>query len=224
MRVNRQTKMPASSRDVFVQSLTAGALTATLGAFLMLYTLSITGVLSLQVLQSGPSAAALSWIAENLGLSLPVFALIAVLFAQTIGELKRRIKIKSSVDHVAQADHLADIWISLFFGTGIIWTAIGMRNALLFALGDPAGTMEAGSFALLERMVDGGILVALSTTIFGGMGGYLMRVMKTVSVGGELKRYHATRVEKAAGETRETLAAMEQHLEQLAAMEGRGNA
>ena len=91
-----------------------------------------------------------------------------------------------------------------------------MRNALLFALGDPAGTMQAGSFALLERMVDGGILVALSTTIFGGAGGYLMRVVKTVAVGGELKRFHAERVESAAGETRATLSAMERHLEQLA--------
>ena len=38
--------------------------------------------------------------------------------------------------------------------------------------------------------VDGGILVALSTTIFGGIGGYLLRVAKTLSVGARLRRYY----------------------------------
>ena len=36
---------------------------------------------------------------------------------------------------MVQLDHLTDIWTTLFFGTGVIWTAIGMRSALIFALG-----------------------------------------------------------------------------------------
>ena len=50
--------------------------------------------------------------------------------------------------------------------------------------------MAAGAFEMLRRLVDGGILIALSTTIFGGIGGYLMRVVKTLSVGAALRRYY----------------------------------
>jgi hypothetical protein len=35
-------------------------------------------------------------------------------------------------------------------------------------------------------MVDGGILLALSTTIVGGIGGYLMRAIKSISLGRQL--------------------------------------
>ena len=92
------------------------------------------------------------------------------------------------VDAVAQHDHLTDVWTSLFFGVGVIWTAIGMRGALVQALA-PASP-PGGGVEVLERMVDGGILLALSTTIFGGVGGYLMRVWKTLAVGAMLKRYY----------------------------------
>ena len=40
---------------------------------------------------------------------------------------------------------------------------------------------------MLERMIDGGILLALSTTIFGGVGGYMMRVYKAVTLGARLQ-------------------------------------
>jgi hypothetical protein len=42
----------------------------------------------------------------------------------------------------------------------------------------------------LERLVDGGILVALSTTIVGGVGGYLMRLVKAMLVGAALHEYY----------------------------------
>ena len=48
--------------------------------------------------------------------------------------------------------------------------------------------MAGGAFAVLQKMVDGGILLALSTTIFGGVGGYLLRIIKTITVGSKLKR------------------------------------
>ncbi len=91
---------------------------------------------------------------------------------------------------MAQAEHLSDIWISLFFGVGVIWTAVGMRGALLYALGDPGETLADGAFAVLQRMVDGGILTALSTTIFGGAVGYGLRVVKMLVAGADLKRYY----------------------------------
>ena len=80
----------------------------------------------------------------------------------------------------------------MFFGTGVIWTAIGMRSALIFALGDRDAALQQGAFAMLERMIDGGILLALSTTIFGGVGGYIMRVYKTVILGTQLQQHYDT--------------------------------
>jgi len=58
---------------------------------------------------------------------------------------------------------------TLFFGVGVVWTAIGMRSALLSALGglDQSAAAELGAFEILRRLVDGGILLALSTTIVG---------------------------------------------------------
>jgi hypothetical protein len=38
--------------------------------------------------------------------------------------------------------------------------------------------------------VDGGILLALTTTIVGGIGGYLMRLAKTMLVGAALHNYY----------------------------------
>ena len=62
----------------------------------------------------------------------------------------------------------------LFFGIGVIWTAIGMRSALIVGLSDLDSAMAAqlGSFEILRRLIQGGILLALSTTIFGAVGGY----------------------------------------------------
>ena len=153
-----------------------------------------------------------AWLYRNLGLSIPVFALLAVLFAHSLGTLKRRLAEKRPVEEVTQAEHLTDVWTSLFFGVGVIWTAIGMRGALLFALGDPDSTVQEGAFALLERMVDGGILLALSTTIFGGIGGYLMRVVKTLAVGADLTRYYDEMARSQGDRIQSTLGAIERQL------------
>ena len=87
---------------------------------------------------------------------------------------------------VVRHEQMLDLCANLFFGIGVIWTAIGMRDALLYALGDPGITATEGAFAVLQRMVDGGILLALSTTIVGGIGGYLMRAIKSISLGQQL--------------------------------------
>ena len=68
---------------------------------------------------------------------------------------------------------------------------------------------------MLERMVEGGILLALSTTIFGGIGGYLLRVIKALAVETELKRYY-DRIARAPGsQMQETLQTIETHLQEL---------
>jgi len=160
-------------------------------------------------------AQVLDWTRDNLGLSVPVFAVVLVLFARSLRHLQRGLRESRPVDEVAHAEQLTDTWTSLFFGVGVIWTAIGMRGALLFALGDPDTAATAGAFAVLQRMVDGGILLALSTTIVGGVGGYLMRIVKTVAVGAALRRYY-DQTARAQGEAIcATLTRIEQHLHKL---------
>ena len=160
-------------------------------------------------------ARVVDWTRDNLGLSVPVFVLVLVLFGRSLQRLKHDLCQQRPVDEIAHAEQLTDTWTSLFFGVGVIWTAIGMRGALLFALGDPDAAATAGAFAVLQRMVDGGILLALSTTIVGGVGGYLMRIVKTVTVGAALRRYY-DRASRAQGEAiSATLERIEQHLRGL---------
>jgi hypothetical protein len=67
--------------------------------------------------------------------------------------------------------------------------------------------------AVLERMVDGGILLALSTTIFGGVGGYLMRAWKALVVGAPLKRFYDREGRRDLAAMRVSLSAIERRLE-----------
>jgi hypothetical protein len=65
---------------------------------------------------------------------------------------------------------------------------------------------------MLERMINGGILLALSTTIFGGIGGYLMRVYKTVSLGSDLQQCYDLAARADTSEMRESLQRIEKNL------------
>lgn len=87
-----------------------------------------------------------------------------------------------------------------------------MRSALLYAIGEPESAAQAGAFTILTRLVDGGILTALTTTIVGGIGGYLMRVIKSSSLGNRLNHYyerleqrHADRVELLLSDIKDSL-------------------
>ncbi|WP_177418823.1 hypothetical protein [endosymbiont of Lamellibrachia barhami] len=157
----------------------------------------------------------LGWSSRNMGMAIWPFTLVLLLFLLTLRTLRQRIAAEQSIDRIVQAAHLTDIWIGLFFGIGVIWTAIGMRSALLSALGDPESAAKLGAFVILQRLVDGGILLALSTTIFGGIGGYLMRVIKAVAVGGELQRYYSRLAEQHNTAVQSSLDRIDSHLQQI---------
>jgi len=76
----------------------------------------------------------MAWTWRNLGFSLPVFGVVLGLYATSLVRLRRALARSAPPDEVRQADHLSDVWTSLFFGVGVIWTAIGMRGALVEAL------------------------------------------------------------------------------------------
>ncbi|MCZ6829077.1 MAG: hypothetical protein O7F73_05735 [Gammaproteobacteria bacterium] len=123
----------------------------------------------------------------NLRGSVYLFAVVLLAFLVLLQRLRGLLaQPQPELDRVVGHEQLLDLCANLFFGVGVIWTAVGMREALMHGLGDPAGAASAGAFAILQRLVEGGILLALSTTIVGGVGGYLMRVVKSLSLGQQL--------------------------------------
>ena len=198
--------------QVFLRGLAAGALGTLLGASAALYTLSRFGWIHFRDTPISNPGDWLHWAYLNLGSSIPVFAVLLLAYFITLGRLTDALRQDRPITQIVHFDHLTDIWTTLFFGAGVIWTAIGMRSALMFALGDREAAMQQGAFAMLERMIDGGILLALSTTIFGGVGGYVMRVYKTITLGTDLQERYDKAARADTSEMRLSLERIEKHL------------
>ena len=209
-----------TERGGFIQGMVAGLTGTLVGGAAIVYALARADLVVLSDSAISAPSDWLHWAYTNLGSSIPVFAVLLIAFFVTLGRLRRSLERELPVNQIVQMDHLTDIWTTLFFGTGVIWTAIGMRSALIFALGDRDAAMTQGAFAMLERMIDGGILLALSTTIFGGIGGYMMRVYKTITLGAELQQHYDRAARADTSEMRESLSRIEQHLGARAAGPG----
>ncbi len=143
-------------------------------------------------LTSASSRATLgAWLVLNLGHSVWLFGVVLTLYLMNLFRLRALLDGEPPLRDVAELDQLLDVWINLFVGIGVIWTAVGMRSALQAALGDPGEALVDSAGSVLQKLVDGGILLALTTTIVGGMGGYLMRLGKTMAVGAALHGFYA---------------------------------
>jgi len=208
----------------FFTGLLAGGFATLTGGTTLLYLLSRFELVRLEYAQFGSPGQWFDWLYSNLGLSIPVFAALLLAYFVTLRRLGRLLEVddvgQREVNRIVQLDHLADIWTTLFFGTGVIWTAIGMRSALLYALGDRQRAVAEGAFAMLERMIDGGILLALSTTIFGGIGGYLMRIYKTVTLGARLQQTYDHAARADTSQMRESLQRIEARLGRVGGDDG----
>lgn len=204
--------MHVSRRTGFLEGLTAGLFGSAAGTSAILYLMRREELISFAAPRLHELQPWLGWVYANLGSSIPVFAALLLAYFASLFRLRRLLNETRPVTEIIQLDQLTDIWTTLFFGTGVIWTAIGMRSALLFAIGEPATATEAGAFAVLERLVDGGILLALSTTIVGGVGGYLMRVYKSVALGTLLQRRYDEAARADTISMRDSLARIEKHL------------
>jgi hypothetical protein len=132
------------------------------------------------------------WLDANLGQSVWLFALTLTLYVMNLTRLNRLLGDggQPGFTEVVELDQLLDVWIHLFVGIGVIWTAVGMRSALQAALGDPGEALIDSAGSVLQKLVDGGILLALTTTIVGGVGSYLMRLGKTMMVGARLNTFY----------------------------------
>ena len=196
----------------------AGALGALFLAIVLLYVLNMSEVLAISVLDVPTVQRVLSWAYENLRLSVLPFLITLVFYSGALWRLKHYLKAGGvTVEKIAQADHQVDILINLFFGIGVIWTAIGMRGALLDGLGnlDAHSAAKLGAFSILQRLVDGGILLALSTTIVGAVGGYLLRLIKSLAVGTQVRAYYNRLAKQQADAVNTILKSIEGQLNQL---------
>jgi hypothetical protein len=196
----------------FLSGMLLGMLVSLLTGLVIVYLLIVLEFISVSVLDTPAVQELIEWTRRNLGLSVLPFAITLGLYIHSLRALARRLDDRSPQNEIGQLEHLTDVWTSLFFGIGVIWTAIGMRSALLYALGDPAVAAESGAFTILTRLVDGGILTALTTTIVGGIGGYMVRVIKSSYLGTRLSRYyeeqeqhHAVRVEQLLHDIRASI-------------------
>ena len=132
-----------------------------------------------------------SWLTTNLGHSIWLFGVVFTLYIMNLQRLRQILSGNPALREVVELDQLLDVWIHLFVGIGVIWTAVGMRSALQAALGEPGQALVDSAGSVLQKLVDGGILLALTTTIVGGIGGYLMRLGKAMTVGANLIGYYA---------------------------------
>ena len=202
----------------FSTGLIIGALGVLLIGAALLYTLNMSEVVTISVLKIPSVQRVLGWTYDNLRLSVIPFFLTFLCFGVSLMHLQRLLSDPGvSPDKVSQTEHLVDIWVNLFFGIGVIWTAIGMRGALLEGLGDLNSQSAArlGAFSILQRLVDGGILLALSTTIFGAFGGYFLRLVKSLTVGTRVKAYYNRLAEQQAESVQHVLQSIDDQLGQI---------
>ena len=211
-------KTKSHSATDFSAGFITGALGVLIIATILLYMLNMSEVVAISVLEVPSVQRVLAWTYDNLRLSVIPFCLTFLFYTGSLLRLKRFLHTQHvSAEKIAQIDHLVDIWINLFFGIGVIWTAIGMRGALLEGLGDlnAQSAAKLGAFSILQRLVDGGILLALSTTIFGAVGGYLLRIVKLLAVGTQVKAYYHRLAEQQTEGVHSTLRSIDARLSQL---------
>ncbi len=212
----------AKTWALFSQGALAGALCAGIAGASVLYLLNVTGVMLVSFVNAPGIHGLIQWTYENLRLSIIPFSLTALFYSWMLLRLRRLLGNGGTLQKVMQADHMIDISINLFFGIGVIWTAVGMRSALIESLGglNSESAVALGAFSILRNLVDGGILLVLSTTIFGGVGGYAMRLVKAIAVGALLQGYYSSLQETRANEARDILKAIQRDLSEVVEHKG----
>ena len=132
-----------------------------------------------------------TWLEINLGAAVWPFLLVLLFFIGNLVQLYSALNGGGRAKDIAEFDQLTDVWISLFVGIGVVWTAIGMQFALQSALPSDVSDASTSAAGVLKKLVDGGVSLALTTTIVGAIGGYLMRLTKTLALGADLHAFYA---------------------------------
>jgi len=156
---------------------------AILGGVVLTFVMSIAvgSVLSVQ--------AVTNWITINLGLSAPLFMILTALGWSYVGRLKDTVtEAQTPPARIAHLEQRIDLIVALLFGVGVLYTAVGLRAALVQAI-DTSSDHSASD--MLAALVNGGILGAMTSTIVGGVLGYSLRMLKLFRVGHALDAYYS---------------------------------
>ncbi|MEK9877239.1 MAG: hypothetical protein VW684_11320 [Betaproteobacteria bacterium] len=132
----------------------------------------------------------LSWVSLNLGYSAPLFFLAALFVLANLTALLGALR--NDEGSIARAFHLenrVDMGISLLFGIGVLFTAIGIRDALTAVISVDSAASDGSD--ILELLIDGGILSAMTTTVVGGAMGYCFRLVKVLVAGEKIEQLYA---------------------------------
>lgn len=126
---------------------------------------------------------------QHLGSSIYFFSANFLLFI--LGAIKLSAALgedQIDYDRIKYWDSVINSSIALFFGIGIIYTAVGMQQAFQIALKnlDQDMAQELGPWGILNRLLDGGLLMALSTTIVGSALGYIFKMLRVLVLGPKL--------------------------------------
>lgn len=143
-----------------------------------------------------------AWLSVNLGLSAPLFAALTIMGWSYLESLKQALnadlKAEAQITHLEQR---IDLVVALLFGVGVLYTAVGLRGALVQAIDGPT---EQSASGMLTALVNGGILSAMTSTVVGGVLGYGLRMLKLFRVGHALDLYYSEQALKSV-ERRENI-------------------
>jgi len=159
---------------------------------------------AMAIVSGSASDSVIAWIQINLGLSAVVFLLVLLFIGHTLNALISALsECEQDPTRIFYLENQYDIGASLLFGTGVLFTAVGIRDALTEAI--LPGQAATSPTDVLGALVSGGILSALTTTIVGGALGYGARLLKNVVVGAELERFHSLCVDRAGARQEQLL-------------------
>lgn len=144
----------------------------------------------------------IAWLGVNLGLSAPLFAVLTIMGWSYLESLKQALNAdKKAEAQIAHLEQRIDLVVALLFGVGVLYTAVGLRGALVQAIDGPS---EQSASGMLIALVNGGILSAMTSTVVGGVLGYGLRMLKLFRVGHALELYYSEQALKSV-ERREDL-------------------
>jgi len=159
---------------------------------------------AMAIVSGSASDSVIAWVQTNLGLSAVVFLLVLLFIGHTLNALINALgECELDPTRIFYLENQYDIGASLLFGTGVLFTAVGIRDALTEAI--LPGQAATSPTDVLGALVSGGILSALTTTIVGGALGYGARLLKNVVVGAELERFHSLCVDRAGARQEQLL-------------------
>ena len=108
----------------FFNGLLLGMTLSFMTGLVVLYLLTMLGIISVSILEVPQIQLLLEWLQYNLGLSIVPFGITLGLYVHSLRMMQQGLHDKRPPDEISQLEHLNDVWTSLFFGIGVIWTAI----------------------------------------------------------------------------------------------------